>query len=360
MLRPRPTPRSLGGALLAVSLLALLATPACGDGDGSSAATTGSTGANSHDLTGPGTSSTGADASGTTGPSDPTTTAATSSGTSTTTGEATATSSGAPLTGDTGDATDTSSTGAPDSTSTTTDGTGSTDGTTGDLPAGEFRVLQLNLCHSGVAGCFTGDAVMTRAVAVITAVAPALVTLNEVCRDDVPWLAAQTGALAFEFTPALKADDTPVKCKNGDHYGIGLLSWIAPVWDGPLTGVYTAQSSMTERRVWLCMGYDGFVGCTTHLSTHGETAMAQCLDLVGGPLATAAKTGPAVLGGDWNLKYNGTPNAQACVPPGFFRKGDGSVQHILASDHFGFLETIKHNMDGTTDHPGLEVRLTLP
>lgn len=230
----------------------------------------------------------------------------------------------------------------------------------GGLSGTEFRVLQLNLCHSGIADCFEGDAVMTKAVAVITAVGPGFVTLNEVCRDDVPWLAGMTGAVDHRFTPALRADDSPVKCKNGDDYGIGMLSWVAPAWDEPVHGVYAAQSSMTERRVWICMGYEGFAGCTTHLSTNGATALAQCMDVVNGPLATAAANGPAVLAGDWNLKYNGSPDAQDCVPRGFYRKGDGAVQHVLASDEWAFLETIKIDMDGTTDHPGLEVRFTFP
>jgi hypothetical protein len=195
---------------------------------------------------------------------------------------------------------------------------------------------------------------------VITDVAPALVTLNEVCRDDVPWLAAQTGAVDHQFTPALRADDTPVKCKNGDDYGNGLLSWIPAAWDAPVAGVYGAQSSQTERRVWICMGYAGVVGCTTHLSTDGATALAQCKEFVGGPLATAAADGPAVMAGDWNLKYKGSPDAQDCVAGGFFRKGDGSVQHVIAADDFGFIETIIIDMEGTTDHPGLQVRLTLP
>ena len=230
----------------------------------------------------------------------------------------------------------------------------------GEMTGAEFRVLQLNLCHSGVAGCFKGDAVMVKAAAVIKSVAPTLVTLNEVCRKDLPALAAETGALDFQFTPALKADDKPVKCKNGEDYGMGLLSWAAPKWGKATHGVYAAQSSMTERRVWLCMGYEGFVGCTTHLSTKGATALAQCKALVSGALAEAAAEGPALMAGDWNMKYKGTPNAQDCVPAGFYRKGDGTLQHVLASQEFAFVETIVIDMEGSTDHPGLEVRMTLP
>lgn len=340
------------GFLVAPGALCVLLTGACG-GDGG-----GSTG----DAT------TGA-VDPTTGAVDPTTGEAPTSGSSAgdpTTGDGTSSAgsssgstSGEPTTGDatSGDAT----TG-----DATTGGVSTTDGTTGaatetgGVSGAELRVLQLNLCHSGVAGCFKGDAPMAKAVEVIQDVAPGLVTLNEVCRKDVPWLAEQTGAVDFQFTPALKADNTPVKCKNGEDYGNGLLSWFAPAWDEPVTGVYSTQSSMTERRVWICMGYEGFVGCTTHLSTDGPTALAQCKDLVNGPLATAAADGPAVMAGDWNLKYKGSPNAQSCVPAGFYRKGDGSVQHVIASDDLAFLETVVIDMEGTTDHPGLEVRMTLP
>jgi hypothetical protein len=322
---------------------------ACGD-DGPQGASTASAATSTTATTDAGTSSTGGEGS-TSGTSSSTTVAPTS-GSDTTAQTGTV--------GETTSSESTSSAGTSTSGDTTAETTGESSGTTGGALSGEVRVLQLNLCHSGVAGCFTGDAVMTKAVSVITDVAPALVTLNEVCRKDVPWLAAQTGAVDHRFTPALKADDTPVKCKNGDDYGNGLLSWLPAAWDAPVTGVYGAQSSQTERRVWICMGYAGVVGCTTHLSTDGATALAQCKEFVGGPLATAAADGPAVMAGDWNLKYKGSPDAQDCVAGGFFRKGDGSVQHVIAADEFGFIETITIDMDGTTDHPGLEVRLTLP
>ncbi len=341
------------------SISLLLTMTACGEdgGDGTSTtattATAGTATSSTSTATVDPTGSTDAPTSG-----DPSTTGATAVDTgdttaSTTTGELSLGSDSS----DTGSTSSTTSdtTGAPSDTDTS--GSSSDTGSTSGM---QLRVLQLNLCHSGVAGCFTGDAVMKKAVAVIKSVDPGLVTLNEVCRDDVPYLAAQTGALDGRFTPALKGDGTPVKCKNGDDYGNGLLSWFEPAWAKPVTGVYSTQSSMTERRVWICMGYEGFVGCTTHLSTNGATALAQCKEFVGGPLATAAADGPAVMAGDWNLKYKGSPNAQDCVPNGFYRKGDGAVQHLIASIDLGFLETVIIDMDGTTDHPGLEVRMTLP
>src|SRR6476469_4016321 len=49
--------------------------------------------------------------------------------------------------------------------------------TAGSAPDGRVRVLQMNLCNSGLAGCYTGRAVAT-AVEVIRAQAPDVVTLN--------------------------------------------------------------------------------------------------------------------------------------------------------------------------------------
>jgi len=56
--------------------------------------------------------------------------------------------------------------------------------TTGSAAVGaRLRVLQLNLCNSGIASCYTGHSV-ARAAAVIGGDGPNLVTLNEVCRED--------------------------------------------------------------------------------------------------------------------------------------------------------------------------------
>ncbi len=347
---------------MVLSLSACADSGSASSGEAGTTSTSGTTAASEPTTSGePATSTTSAGASSPTGTAE--------TGTSATDTSMTGTSeSGVSVTGtsETGAAeTGTSETGAAETgtaesgaseTGTSETGTSETGGTSGM----ELRVLQLNLCHSGLAGCFTGDKAMVKAVAVLKSVAPTLATLNEMCRDDLPYLAAQTGAVDHRFTPALKENGTPVKCKNGDDYGIGLLSWSAPTWPKPTHGVYSTQSSNTERRVWICMGYTGFVGCTTHLSTSGPTALTQCHDLVDGPLTTAASDGPAVMAGDWNMKYKGKPNAQDCVPPGFYRKGDGSLQHVIASDDLTFIETIVIDMDGATDHPGLEVRLTLP
>src|SRR4051812_5360187 len=49
------------------------------------------------------------------------------------------------------------------------------------VPPAPVRLLQLNLCNSGIAACYTGRSV-AEAATVIRAEAPDLVTLNEICQ----------------------------------------------------------------------------------------------------------------------------------------------------------------------------------
>ncbi len=233
----------------------------------------------------------------------------------------------------------------------------------GTASAAEFRVLQLNLCHSGhVSGCYTGDDAIDQANAVIAAEQPDIVSLNEVCRSDVDRLRGT--AYQGWFTPARTPSGDTVKCTSGEDYGIAMLHRAAVATS--VSNGYTAQDSGNERRVWMCSTFqDGTAACVTHLSTNKSTAMKQCKELLN--INVPAHTGgrATVVAGDFNLRYNRwipwEPNVQDCVPGGFFRKGDGSVQHIMvASAHYGFIATEVIGMDGTTDHPALLVRLNRP
>ena len=93
-----------------------------------------------------------------------------------------------------------------------------------------LRVLQMNLCNSGLAGCYTGHAVAA-AAAVIRAEAPDVVTLNEVCQNDMAALQAAVaapdhlGTVASVFQPALdRRTGAAFRCDNGRPYGIGLVA----------------------------------------------------------------------------------------------------------------------------------------
>ena len=102
-------------------------------------------------------------------------------------------------------------------------------GAPGGVADTQVRVLQMNLCDSGLAGCYTGRSV-TAAAAVIRDQAPDLVTLNEVCRDDVSILeralagSDQVGVTASAFQPARdRRTGASFRCRDGQPYGIGLV-----------------------------------------------------------------------------------------------------------------------------------------
>ncbi len=245
------------------------------------------------------------------------------------------------------------------------------------LPPGvPFVTLQLNLCNSGFAPCYAkvnkGRAV-NEARAAIIANRPDVVTLNEVCRNDVVtglYPAMQqnfTGDHTFwDFVPAgnRAAGGQAYKCKNGDEYGIGILGRVLAGTD-PATrsikGLYPQQdTSSNEMRAWLCVATAPYVACTTHLvSTSSSIAMQQCRQLmnVEVPAIRAASGGagvPVVVAGDLNMKFGGSPNVQSCVPAGWYRKGDGDVQHFMATNSlsFGYGTAVDLSF---TDHDGWQV-----
>ncbi len=250
------------------------------------------------------------------------------------------------------------------------------------LPSGvPFHTLQLNLCNSGLASCYTrynnGRAV-GEAYNVILSRRPDLVTLNEVCRADVmtslyPAMAASfPGSQAFwAFQPAgnRAAGGQPYLCRNGDQYGIGILGHVRTAdWAGVtiFSGLYPQQDTgANEMRAWVCAAaVNNYVACTTHLTnTSGTIALQQCKQLMDVQVpavrnAVGASL-PVVVSGDLNLRYGGSPNVQNCVPPGYYRKGDGNVQHFTTTANmtFSFSQRIALQY---TDHDGWLVGVTTP
>jgi hypothetical protein len=236
-----------------------------------------------------------------------------------------------------------------------------------------FRVLQMNLCDSGYAGCFTGRSVPAGA-AVIRAQVPDLVTLNEVCQDDVDVLGRtlmdvyRGGAVVWAFKAAGdRRSAGEFLCRNGKPYGIGLLAHLPAPYRGYTThsGIYPAQDTGDpEERAWLCVYATGaFYACTTHLAnTSPAVALAQCGYLLATAIPALRTRGgyqPTVLGGDLNLSYGGSPDLRSCVPSGYLRQGDGGVQQILATTDFTVSSSRSIDMDQTTDHPSLLVALTI-
>lgn len=250
------------------------------------------------------------------------------------------------------------------------------------LPSGTtFHTLQLNLCNSGLASCYTrynnGRAV-GEAFSVLLSRRPDLVTLNEVCKADVmtslyPAMAANfpDSQTFWAFQPAgnRSSGGQPYLCRNGDQYGIGVLGHVRNAdWAGVniFGGLYPQQDTgANEMRAWVCAAaLDNFIGCTTHLTnTSGTIALQQCKHLMNTEvpaIRTAIGPGlPVVVSGDLNLRYGGWPNVQDCVPPGYYRKGDGNVQHFTttADMRFSFGQKVPMRY---TDKDGWLVGVTTP
>lgn len=235
-----------------------------------------------------------------------------------------------------------------------------------------LRVLQLNLCNSGIAGCFTGRST-AEAAAVIRAEIPDLVTLNEVCADDVSTLQEalaevlprETVVSAFQAARDRRTGDG-YRCRNGRPYGIGLVSrWPAAPGSSAGGGIYPDQDTEDpEERAWLCLGVAAIPAvtvCTTHLAyTRQEVAAAQCRYLFGTVIAGIRKRDaapPVVLGGDLNLRIGDSPDLRSCLPAGSVFVDDGDAQHIVGTPGFVVNESRRIDLRDTTDHPGLLVTL---
>lgn len=246
------------------------------------------------------------------------------------------------------------------------------------LPAGyQFWNLQLNLCNSGFASCYEGGQAVPEAQQVIAAWRPDVVTLNEICLPDVRDRLFATLQQAWPndwvfwaFMPAWNvAQNAPYQCANGrGQYGNAIMGHVlADDWAGLQTfgGIYQSQAAgANEWRSWVCAYAVGnYYGCATHLAAgNGTAAMLQCVDLLSSivpGLWNSTGRRPSVVGGDFNLKYGGSPNIQNCVPSGWFRKGDGDVQHWFVTNDFRF-DFSREIALQHTDHPGWLVALRAP
>jgi hypothetical protein len=232
-----------------------------------------------------------------------------------------------------------------------------------------LRVLQMNLCNSGRAGCYRQGQAVDEAISVIRAQRPDVVTLNELCLADVTdrLFAAfsalfERGATYYAFQPTLDhVDGARTTCTSGSLYGIAVLGHTFDSSHSSVQtfgGVFEAQDAIVEDRVWSCvLASADHVACTTHLSADSsEVARTQCRELLTRtvPELRAGMSGiPAVIAGDLNLKRE---RADACVPAGFRRIDDGNVQHVLTNAP---TPPFEHNVLPLemTDHPALLIAL---
>src|SRR5918997_1097442 len=169
-------------------------------------------------------------------------------------------------------------------------------------------LMQMNLCLSGLAGCYgkaAYPAVVGEAVARIREARPDAVTLNEVCRSDVAVIARRTG-YHLRFSRVIYGGEL-LRCVQPG--GRGLFG------DAVLTvaGIESADSkdfegqAGPERRRWLCVTTRGDVDvCTAHLNTRSTIEIAgndaQCAELAA-LLARRASARTVLFGGDVNRRH---------------------------------------------------------
>jgi hypothetical protein len=192
-------------------------------------------------------------------------------------------------------------------------------------PAGStYTLVQINLCLSGLAGCYgkaAYPAVVEEAVARIRDAHPDAVTFNEACRSDAALIARRTG-YHLRFSRVIYLG-RPLRCVQPG--GRGLFG------DAVLTKAAVETSDEQdfegqagiERRRWLCVSTRVDVDvCTAHLNTRSTTEVAgndaQCAELAA-VLARRASVRTVIFGGDVNRR-------STCAPAGFWIRTDGSAE----------------------------------
>jgi endonuclease/exonuclease/phosphatase family metal-dependent hydrolase len=222
--------------------------------------------------------------------------------------------------------------------------------------------MQMNLCLSGLAGCYRKTAypaVVHEAEARIREARPDAVTVNEACRRDVALIARRTG-YHLRFSRVIYLGE-PLPCVRPGGRG---LFGDAVLTEAGIVGTdnhdFSAQAGI-ERRRWLCVATRSDIDvCTAHLNTRSTFEVpgndAQCAELAA-LLARRADTRSVVFGGDVNRR-------EPCAPDAFWTRTDSAaiqargLQHVYGS---GTLHSPTAQMLPTehTDHDILVVRAQL-
>jgi endonuclease/exonuclease/phosphatase family metal-dependent hydrolase len=178
-----------------------------------------------------------------------------------------------------------------------------------------YTLLQMNVCLSGLAGCYD-PAVVDEAVERIGEAHPDAVTLNETCRRDVMGIARRTG-YHVRFTRVIYRGERLRCVKPGGRglFGDAVLTKAAIT--GSASHDFAAQAGL-ERRRWLCVSTRDVDVCTAHLNTRSRVEVAgndaQCDELA----ALLGRRAPVIFGGDVNRR-------DACAPEGAWVRTDESA-----------------------------------
>jgi endonuclease/exonuclease/phosphatase family metal-dependent hydrolase len=187
-----------------------------------------------------------------------------------------------------------------------------------------YTLLQMNLCLSGLAGCYARVHYPAGVEAAVTEIRdrhPDAVTFNEACGGDVALIARRTGYhLRFSSIIYYGKPLSCIRPSGRGRFGDAVLTR-APITSSA-SHPFSAEAG-PEQRQWVCVNTQLGVGvCTAHLASHEPIEAAantpQCAELRG-VLARRAVAGTVIFGGDVN-------RLPACAPGGFWIRTDASAR----------------------------------
>ena len=191
-----------------------------------------------------------------------------------------------------------------------------------------YRLMQMNLCLSGRAGCYARTAypaVVDEAVARIREARPEAVTLNEACRGDVARIARRTG-YHLRFSRVIYRGERLPCVRPGGRGLFGDAVLTKAAIQGTANHDFKVQAGI-ERRRWLCVTTGALDVCTAHLNTRSPVEVggndAQCAEL-SALLARRART--TIFGGDVNRR-------RSCAPDGLWTRTDAAANQAPALQH---------------------------
>ena len=194
-----------------------------------------------------------------------------------------------------------------------------------------YTLMQMNLCLSGLAGCYRKaayPAVVEEAVARIREADPDAVTFNEACRSDVARIARRTG-YQLRFSRVIYGGERLQCVRPGGRGLFGDAVLTAAAVESTDSGDFHAQAGL-ERRRWLCVTTRvGVDVCTAHLNTRSTVEVAgndaQCVELAA-LLTRRASARTVAFGGDVNRR-------RSCAPDGLWTRTDTSAGQTPGLQH---------------------------
>jgi endonuclease/exonuclease/phosphatase family metal-dependent hydrolase len=198
-----------------------------------------------------------------------------------------------------------------------------------------YTLMQMNLCLSGLSGCYgktAYPAVVQEALARIREAHPDAVTLNEACRNDVARIARRTG-YHLRFSRVIYRGERLPCVRPGGRGLFGDAVLTKAAIESTDNHDFKAQAGI-ERRRWLCVTTRGDIDvCTAHLNTRSTIEVGgndrQCVELAA-RLARRASARTVIFGGDVNRR-------RPCASDGMWIRTDGSadqapgLQHVYGS-----------------------------